>query len=101
MQRPQVIDSGDELVLETTSPADFFVFFKANGAPVDMDSLRITAKKGLFSKSLTEPPATLHSGHESPGPRGDPSPGRFLIQIEIADQNGAKTDGHHLLRVQE
>jgi len=101
IQRPQVMDSTDGPVIETTSPTDFFVLFEANHAPVDMDSLRITAKKGLFSRSLTERLRPYIQGTDLQAKAITIPAGRFLIQIEIADQRGAKTEGHYLLWVQE
>ena len=101
IQRPQVIESTDGPILETISLTDFFVFFEANQAPIDMDSLRITAKKGLFSKSLTDRLRPYIQGMGLQAKAVTIPAGRFLIQIEIADQRGAKTDGRYLLRVQE
>lgn len=101
IQRPQVMDSTDGPVIETTSPTDFFVLFESNHAPVDMDSLRVTAKKGLFSRSLTERLRPYIQGTYLQAKAITIPAGRFLIQIEIADQRGAKTEGHYLLWVQE
>ena len=80
---------------------DFFVFFEVNHAPVDMGSLRATAKKGLFSKSLTDRLRPYIQGMNLQANALTIPAGRFLIQIEIADQRGAKTEGHYLLWVQE
>jgi hypothetical protein len=101
IQHPQVMDSGTGPVLETTSPTDFLISFEANRAPVDMDSLRITAKKGLFVTSLTDRLRPYIQGTSLQAQAVTLPAGRFQIQIEIADQSGAKTDGHYLLRVQE
>jgi len=101
IQRPQVIDSTNGPVMETISPTDFVVFFEANHAPVDMDSLRITAKKGLFSKSLTDRLRPYIQGANLQAKAITIPTGQFLIQIEIADQRGAKTNGRYLLWVQE
>jgi hypothetical protein len=101
IQRPQVTDSSNGPIIETGSPTDFFLVFEANRAPVDMDSLRITAKKGPFSKSLTDQLRPYVQGTSLRAEAVTIPAGRFLIQIEIADQGGAKTNGHYLLHVQE
>jgi hypothetical protein len=101
IQRPQVRESTDGPILETTSPTDFFISFEANQAPVNMDSLRITAKKGPFSKSLTDRLRPYIQETDLQAKAVTIPAGRFLIQIEIADQRGAKTDGRYFLRVQE
>lgn len=101
VKTPRLTDAGDGPVIETKTPATLAVAFVSNGAPVNMASLEVTAKKGIFSKSLT---ALL-----KPYVRGTalavdgvviPS-GRFLIEIAIADQTGATTVETYRLQVDE
>jgi hypothetical protein len=101
IQHPQVTDSNNGPIIDTVSPTDFFVVFEANRTPVDMESLRIAAKKGPFSKSLTDQLRPYIRGTSLRAEAVTIPAGRFLIQIEIADQGGAKTDGHYLLQVRE
>jgi hypothetical protein len=101
IQRPQVVDAKDGPLMETNSPTDFFVVFEAHRAAVNMDSLQITAKKGLFSKSLTARLRPYIQGTSLQAKAVTIPTGRFLIQIEIADDHGVKTDGHYLLLVRE
>jgi hypothetical protein len=101
IQHPQVTDSNNRPIINTISPTDFFVVFEANRTPVDMESLCITAKKGPFSKSLTDQLRPYIQGTSLRAEAVTIPAGRFLIQIEIADQGGAKTDGHYLLQVRE
>ena len=101
VRAPALKATGDGPVLETVTPASLAVDFQAGGSPVDMNSLEVTARKGLFSKSLT---ALL-----KPYIRGTalevkdvaiPS-GKFLIEIAIADTAGAKTVETYRLQVAE
>ncbi len=93
VKHPQVKDTEYGLTLEMYSPSDFMVIFERNRVPVDMDSLKIRAKKGIFYKSLTKrlrpyiKETTLNvEGMVIPH-------GRFTFVISIADLDGAKTVG--------
>ena len=90
---PQPRDTEYGLTLEMFSPTDFLVLFEKNRAAVNMDSLKIRAKKGIFSKSLTErlkpylKETTLNvEGMVIPH-------GRFTFIVSIADLDGAETVG--------
>jgi hypothetical protein len=101
IQRPQLKDSSAGPVIETLSPTDFFVFFEENHAAVDMDSLQIKAKKGSFSESLTARLKPYIQGTSLQAKEVKIPAGRFLIQIEITDQHGAKTAETYRLMVRE
>lgn len=92
-QSPAIDDDG---VIRATTPLDLSVAFKPNRAPVNMESLEVRARKGVFKKIMTSTvlPYVVPDGDggwrfvvESVAiPRG-----RFRIEIDIADENGEKT----------
>ena len=49
--KPQETPPGPTIV--TVTPMDFTVLFEAQGAQVDMTSLRVRGRKGIFTKDLT------------------------------------------------
>lgn len=99
LQHPQAKDSSTGPVIETLSPTDFFVVFEENHTPVDMDSLQITAKKGIFSTSFTARLKPYIQGTSLQAKAVQIPAGRFLIQIEIADRQGTKTTETYRLMV--
>lgn len=91
VKHPQAKDTEYGLTLEMYSPSDFVVIFERNRVPVDMDSLKIRAKKGIFSKSLTKrlkpyiKETTLNvEGMKIPH-------GKFTFIVSVADLEGAET----------
>ncbi len=101
IEQPRLDQSADGPTIETTTPATLSVSFEPNRSPVDMSSLSVTARKGFFSKSLTDllkpyvQGTALHVHDVSiPG-------GRFVIEIAIADRTGAKTVQTYRLLVRE
>ncbi len=101
IEQPHLDQSADGPTIETTTPATLSVTFEPNRSPVDMSSLSVTARKGFFSKSLTDllkpyvEGTALHVHDVSiPG-------GRFVIEIAIADRTGAKTVQTYRLLVRE
>ncbi len=88
---PQVKNTEYGPTLEIFSPTDLLVQFKENHAPVDMASLRITAKKGIFSKSLTDHLRPyIHEGILKVEGLEIPR-SKFTLRVSIADINGAET----------
>jgi len=61
------------------------------GAPVDMGSLEVRAKKGFFSVSLTDRLKPYLRGATLEATAIKIPEGRFLIQVEIADRSGGRT----------
>jgi len=100
IRRPRLIP-GDVPTIEAQSPTDLDVLFKARAAPVRMDSLNVTARKGLFSKSLTELLRPYVRGDSIELSKVEIPTGRFLLDISIADANGNTTDGTYRLEVGE
>ena len=99
VQRPPVRDTEDGPIIETAPPMDFVVFFEQNVAPVNMDSLEIKARKGLFSMSLTPRLKPYISGSSLEAQGLTIPEGKFLIQIEIEDTAGARTVQSYRLEV--
>jgi hypothetical protein len=91
MQLPQLHETRVERTIETVTPLDLLILFGANRAPVDMDSLQVTARKWLFTKSLTALLRPYIWGTTLQGQEVKIPEGRFLLEIEIADVHGAKT----------
>jgi len=75
------------------------VIFEARSAPVRMDSLNVEARKGFFSKSLTELLRPYVHGEEIELSQVEIPTGRFMLDISIADTNGNTTDGTYRLEV--
>jgi hypothetical protein len=99
IQRPDVKETEVGHTIETIAPTDLFVMFEPNRSPVDMRSLEIKARKGFFSKSLTDTLRPYIRGTVLQVPGADIPAGRFLIEIEIADRDGAKTVETYSLQV--
>lgn len=66
-----------------------------------MSSLEVVARKGIFSKSLTERLKPYVDGTSLNVKKAEIPAGRFLIQISIADLNGRATAQSYELLVQE
>ena len=99
MQNPPVRDTSDGHLIEAGTPADFLIRFEATGAPVDMNSLKVEARKGIFSKSLTATLRPYVRGTVLQAERVQIPQGRFLISVEIVDRNGAKTVENYRLDI--
>lgn len=91
MQHPEVRETETGPVLETVTPTAFSVHFEGNHASVDMASLQIRAKKGIFTKSLTSLLGPHVRGADLQIEGVEIPEGKFRIEIEIADVAGAKT----------
>ena len=91
VQRPEVRETQTGPVLETVTPTAFSVHFEESYASVDMASLQVRAKKGIFTKSLTSllAPHVRRAGLQVEGV--EIPEGKFRIEIEIADVAGVKT----------
>jgi uncharacterized protein YndB with AHSA1/START domain len=101
VQTPQLKDTGTGQTIETVTPANLVITFEQNAAPVDMHSLQVTARKGLFSKTLTEILAPYVQGTTLQVRNATIPQGNFLIEIEIADGKGARTVETYRLHVTE
>lgn len=100
-QRPEVHESDEGPTVEMTTPGSLLVRFEATQAPVNMSSLRVTARKGFFSKSLTELLQAYVRGTTVDVGRLEVPSGRFVIEIAVADQHGTETVAAYRFRVSD
>jgi len=100
-QMPHVRDTPEGPTLETSTPMSLLVAFEERGAAVDMQSLRVQARKGIFSRSLTETLQPYIRGTRVEAQEVQVPQGRFLIQIDIADLQGRKTSEAYRLEVKK
>ena len=98
VRRPPLMP-GDIPTIETQSPTDLLVIFEPRDSPVSMDSLNITARKGLFSKSLTELLRPYIRGDAIEVSRVEIPTGRFMLDVSIADTKGNTTSTSYRLEV--
>jgi hypothetical protein len=98
VRRPQVVP-GEIPTIEAESPTDLDVIFEPRGAPVRMDSLSVAARKGFFSKSLTEMLRPYIRGNSLELSKVEIPTGRFMLNISIADTNGNTTNATYRLEV--
>jgi hypothetical protein len=98
---PAITEDNGVPTIETTSPATLSVTFDDDRSPVDMSTLKVSAHKGFFSKSLTAmlQPYIRQNALEV----SDASIpfGRFLLEVSIADQAGNRTDETYRLEVRQ
>jgi hypothetical protein len=99
VREPTVTRTPDGAVIETTPLTRFIISFEPNRAPVDMETLEIKARKGLFSVSLTPRLKPYIQGTSLQAERVSIPEGRFVVQIEIVDSAGAKTVEQYRLDV--
>lgn len=99
-QEPDLIDG----LVKTTTPLDLSVAFEPNLAPINMQSLEVRARKGIFRKSLTH----IVMPYVTPDGEGGWSfvienvtipQGNFRIEITIADQRDGETVQEFLFQV--
>ncbi|HSF14376.1 MAG TPA: hypothetical protein VLK65_02355 [Vicinamibacteria bacterium] len=88
-------------IIEAHSPTDLEVHFQENQAPIDMSSLQISAKKGPFSKSLTDRLRPFVRGTTLAVDKVDVPSGKFQIEIVIKDDQGQETAETYRLIVEK
>ena len=87
--------------ITTVTPLDFFIVFEPRAAPINMASLEVRARKGFFSKSLTDRLKPYIDGTTIQAKDLNVPTGTFHIEIEIADNGGQKTFEEYYLQVSE
>ncbi|MCK6553162.1 hypothetical protein L6Q96_01045 [Candidatus Binatia bacterium] len=101
VKAPQVRTDTDGALIETRTPASLVIRFEPNPAPVNMGSLEVTARKGIFSKSLTDLLKPYVKGTSLAVDAVEIPAGKFIVEIAVADENGAQTVETFRLRVDE
>jgi hypothetical protein len=99
IRKPHVLADKGHRTIETASPTDLTVQFEENGAPVDMQTLEVTARKGFFSKSLTPVLKPFLRGTTLDASQLAVPSGSFMVEIAISDSLGHKTQDVYDLRV--
>lgn len=94
-------ENHDRFTIQTSNPLDLLVYFKKTLAPVEMESLKVIAKKGWFEKNLTDEikPYIIEKSIHASGlkiPQG-----RFKIVIEISDIQKNTTSTEYRLIVEK
>ena len=100
-QMPHIRETSEGPTLETSTPMGLLIIFEERGAAVDMSSLQVRARRGLFSKSLTETLQPYIRGTRVEAKEVQVPEGRFLIQIDIADLQGRQTSETYRLEVKK
>jgi hypothetical protein len=90
-------DSATSLELRVTPPASLHVSFLRNASDVDMDSLRVRARRGIFSRDLTDRLAPYIIGTSIRAEQIDVPTGRFRIELRIEDVEGRRTEAEYLM----
>ena len=88
------------LVLKQLHPT-LLVKFEANQAPVNMESLQIKGKKGIFSKSITDRFIPYIKGTTIEAEDMEMRNGKFILQVTIADVNNNRTNNNYRLIVKD
>jgi len=99
IRKPQVIAGKGHRTIETASPTDLTVHFEDNGAPVDMQTLEVTARRGFFSKSLTPLLKPFLRGTTLEASKLEVPSGSFMVEIAIADSRGNRSEDLYELQV--
>ena len=100
LRRPEVIKKGKTALINTGSPTDLMILFEPNQAPINMQSLKVQARKSFFKKSLTKRLQPYIRGTSIIAHNVELPSGNFLIEIEIADQVGDTTFQRYRIKVQ-
>jgi hypothetical protein len=99
VQKPTVVDLDNVQTIEAATPIDIDVLFQPRSLPVDMNSLDIEARKGFFSKSLTDMLKPYVHGTSLQVQNAQIPQGKFLLEISIADQEGDTTTQSYRLEI--
>ncbi len=116
VEKPKVDDIDGVPTIATDTPTDLLVVFKQRTAPVDMNSLDVEARKGWFSKSLTDMVRPYVKGNtlDVPGlksPRASSSwisrspmrtatrPTRIIASISMGNEAGLRLAGSGAHRI--
>jgi len=86
-------------IITINSPSDLEIAFKEKQSPVDMGSLDISAEKGFFSVSLTSKLKPYIQGNRIVARNLEIPKGKFVIVINVADQQGKKTSTSYRMQV--
>ena len=100
IQSPRVYSDPTGQTIRCTTPFVLKVLFQENKAPVDKASLEVKAKKGIFSKSLTERLMPFFHQNFILAENIEIPPGHYCVVVSIADTNGRTTSQTYGLQVE-
>ena len=89
--RPELVDTDSGPTVFTGTPLDILIVFEATDAPILMKTLRVKAKKGMFTRSLTDRLTPYIRGTTLDVRGAEVPTGRFNIVLEISDAKGVRT----------
>jgi hypothetical protein len=98
IKSPRIV-AGEVPTIEAQSPTALDVRFEPRAAPVRMESLDVEARKGFFSKSLTEMLRPYIHGDSIELSKVEIPSGNFMLDISIADTSGNVTEASYRLEV--
>lgn len=99
-ESPQVRDTDGGLVIESPAKLSLLILFEDGIAKVDMHTLNIRARKGWFSKNLTDRLAPYLEGNAIRADNVEIPSGRFKLEIKIADAKGNESIQEYLCEIQ-
>jgi len=97
---PNVSAANSPPSMQMTTPGNLSLRFEENAAAVDMSTLEVSAKKSFFRKSLTGMLKPYVEGTVLKVQDVEVPEGSFLIEIMIADVDGAETIASYRLNVE-
>jgi hypothetical protein len=89
------------ILVELRGNSQLLIDFLKTQAEVDMNSLDVEAKKGLFSVSLTDRLKPYIHGNKLEANEIKIPPGQFTVIIRIADRTGTVTEKAYRFLVQQ
>ncbi|MGE4424374.1 MAG: hypothetical protein AB7D39_18890 [Pseudodesulfovibrio sp.] len=98
-ESPEVKDTDNGQVIESSSKLSLLVLFKDGVAQVDMSTLNIRARKGWFSKNLTQRLAPYLEGNAIKADNVEIPSGRFKLEIKISDAKGNESVQEYLCEI--
>ncbi|WP_319581695.1 hypothetical protein [uncultured Pseudodesulfovibrio sp.] len=99
-ESPEVENTDNGMVIKSPSQLSLLVVFKDGVAQVDMNTLNIRARKGWFSKNLTQRLAPYLEGNSIKAENVEIPSGRFKLEIKIADSKGNESIQEYLCEIQ-
>ncbi len=100
-ERPTVKETDKGLLINSPSQMDLVVLFKDGISPVNMKTLKIKAKKGWFSKSLTKRLKPYLLGQSIRANDIKIPSGRFKLEIKVADKDGNESVQEYLCEIRD
>ena len=94
-------DPDGNILVEMRGNSQLSIDFLQTQAEVDMNSLDVEAKKGLFSVSLTDRLKPYIHGNKLEANEIKIPPGKFTVIIRIADRVGTSTEKAYRFFVQQ